>query len=798
MLPSEAPRSISSKASTADAPSRASKLPMKPRVSIRPSMIPPRQRTTLLRKFMLTMLVVSSIIGATTLVVVLFLSARSSEKHLREIETNIEQSITSKGKILTENHALALRGMVLDNAFLDMQSLLTRAVNEDSDLVYGLFTNQSGETLAFRLRGAQEVEGAPLAKDAWKTLGFKLEDLSVPEKALRRAERLGHEVVEVSVPIFGEEHEQLGTLRYGLSTRRMHQALGAATLDSKAQKVRSIQLIGLAVTLATLMGILLSRMQAVRITRPVQDLTRAASDLADGDRDVRVKIQSGDELEMLGFSFNRMVWELTSSYEKLEDMNRTLEERVRDRTLALAGRNEDMRAVLDNVDQGLITLTPDGVMASERSAVVDQWFGKPSGPQTLWGYLAETSPDFAHGFRLGWDQLVEDFLPLELSIDQLPKRLKGEHATYDFRYLPLLRDERLHSVLVVVADVTSRLLHERDEAESAELMQAFRRLMKDRAGFMAFQRDASGLLKTISAPDCEPSVLRMALHTLKGNAALMGLSVVAKLCHQLEDELASEDSMSPTTLGELQSRWQGLCEHVAQLGPSDARLVEVPDTEYAALVAMLQRAGQSEAVERVLSWKLESATRSLERLSEQARALAARLGKGPLEVEVRPTTARIDPEYFGPVFSDLVHVMRNAVDHGIESSEEREAAGKPAAGRITFAAVQKSDGVVLEIADDGRGIDWDVIRKKAANLGLPAQSHADLVAALCHEGFSTRTEVTETSGRGVGMAAVKRRIEAIKGRLEVQSTLGKGATWTFVIPLPKSAMPLRRAQVGAA
>ena len=116
-------------------------------------------------------------------------------------------------------------------------------------------------------------------------------------------------------------------------------------------------------------------MQAVRITQPVQALTQAAIDLAAGERSVRVSINSGDELQVLGFSFNRMVEELSHSYRELEEMNRTLEHKVEERTLALAGRNRDMRLVLDNVDQGFVTLSMDGVMASERSAVVDRWFG---------------------------------------------------------------------------------------------------------------------------------------------------------------------------------------------------------------------------------------------------------------------------------------------------------------------------------------------------------------------------------------------------------------------------------------
>jgi nitrogen fixation/metabolism regulation signal transduction histidine kinase len=208
------------------------------------------------------------------------------------------------------------------------------------------------------------------SKDAWRALGLNQSELVANHESVRRARRLKQEVVEVAEPVFGEDREILGTLRYGLSTRRMHQAITEAAAESKAAQVNSIALIGVTVGLATLLGILISRVQAVRITQPVQALTQAAIDLAAGQRSVRVAINSGDELQVLGSSFNRMVEELSNSYRELEEMNRTLEQKVEERTLALAGRNRDMRLVLDNVDQGFLTLSIDGVMASERSAVV--------------------------------------------------------------------------------------------------------------------------------------------------------------------------------------------------------------------------------------------------------------------------------------------------------------------------------------------------------------------------------------------------------------------------------------------
>ncbi|MET0794796.1 MAG: ATP-binding protein [Polyangiaceae bacterium] len=748
----------------------------------RPPQARPRLRGSLRNKFIRTMLLVSSIIGGVTLGIVLLLSARASTHHLREIEESIEEGITSKGKLLTENHALALRGMILDNAFVDMQTLLARAVNQDPDLVYGLFVNTDGEALAFQKRGAASDEQAVPSKDAWKGLGLSQSELLTKRETVHRAQRLGQEVVEVTEPVFGEDHELLGTIRYGLSTRRMHQALNAAAAESKAEQLRSVELIGVTVGIATLLGILLSRVQAVRITQPVQALTQAAI-LAAGQRSVRVAINSGDELEVLGSSFNRMMEELSRSYRELENMNQTLEQKVVDRTLALASRNRDMRLVLDNVDQGFVTLSLDGVMASERSAVVDRWFGKARSKQTFWSYLANTSSDFALGFELGWEQLIADVLPYEVALEQLPSRLStASGSTFSFRYLPFLNNEQLEGVLVVAFDITDRLQHEREEAELTELMHAFRRLTLDRNGFMAFLSEATSMVALIVGQTAgDDSVLRSTLHTLKGNAAQVGLSVVARLCHDLEDELATGDGMKSQAF--LAQRWRALTEHVSQLvGDRERHTLEVSRSDYAALVTLLSREGRTPALRELLAWQLEPAERPLSRLAEQAQVLARRLGKGELEVEVQAAGLRLDPEKYAAFFSDLVHLVRNAIDHGIERPDERQALGKPRQGKMVFRAQARGSALSVEISDDGRGIDWELIAAQGAALGLPNKTAAERLAILCRQGVTTRNEVSETSGRGVGMSAFRQRVDALQGRLEVESTRGSGTKWIISLP----------------
>ena len=644
---------------------------------------------SLRRKFISTMLLVIGIVGVATLVLVAILNTQASARYLSTVRMHIEEGIKSKGRVLTENQALAMRSLVLDNAYLDMQRLVERAVKEDGDLVYGVYVSSEKQALAYCRRGVPCGADKLVDKDIWRSLGFVESDLQVTSLQVRQTTRLGEDLLEVAMPVRGEEREPVGTIRYGLSTKRMQDALVAAQIDASVQLRRSLLLIGAIVCFSTLFGLLLSRIQAVRITRPVSDLTEAARKLASGDRTVRVSIHSGDELEALGGSFNRMVEELDASYSQLEEMNRTLEQKVQDRTAELATKNRDMRLVLDNVDQGFVTLSMHGVMAVERSRVVDVWFGENRSAVAFWQFLEPYDRLFAHEFELAWQQVEEDFLPLEVTLDQLPTRIAYGKTTFSLRFLPFYYQGEADGVLVVIADITEKLQKEREEAEQNELMQGFKRLMLDRSGFSNFVKESSEMIEQIRTPEGrDPVILKRTLHTLKGNSAVMGLSVVARLCHLLEDQLAENGHMAKDTLEELSGRWIAILGHIAAFtGVEKQRIIEVPHSEYAALVSRLSTETQGEILNQLLSWQLEPITKPFERLAEQARALAHRLGRGEVNVAIDGGGVRLDPETWSPFFSTLVHVVRNAIDHGIEPSAERLRAGKPAVGTLRLKAV---------------------------------------------------------------------------------------------------------------
>jgi len=744
---------------------------------------------SLRRKFVQTLLLVSVLITIPTLAVVTTMSVQSSASHLTATEKHIERGIVSKGTVLTRNHALALRGLTLDNAFTDMQSLVGRAVKEDPDLVYGIYVDSEGATLAFCQQGKTcDAEHTP-DKNTWSRLGLNRQSLLVDKEAVRRAVVLGEDVFEVSVPVAGETPQDpaLGTIRYGLSTRRMTGAIQSAKLESETALKNSLTLLISCIALATVIGLFLSRKQAVKITRPVQDLTVAAMQLAKGNRTAKVEIDSGDELQQLGLSFNIMVDQLQASYGELEEMNRTLEQRVQERTGELAAKNRDMRLVLDNVNEGFITLSAEGVMASERSRVVDEWFGPGMAGDTLWAFWSRVSRPFAVEFRLAWEQLKDGMLPLSLCLSQLPDRLSHDGRTWSMTYLPFGTDDRFEGMLVVIADITEKLAHEREESAQQELMQSFKRLMLDRSGFTAFLNEGTEMVNKIRSGGWAPDSVEMkrTLHTLKGNTALMGLGFVAKICHNLEDHLEYSGEISPQLLEQLDERWNTIRGHVNNfVGDDSRRMVEIPAAEYSLLIAKFSNTADKQAlVHQLLKWQLEPVSRYFDRMAEQARALALRLGKGNITVHLDGGNIRVDGERWASLFSELTHVVRNAVDHGLEEMIERKAAGKPKSGTIIFKAYTRNDRLVFEIKDDGRGIAWDSVREKAKQLGLPHATHADLVDALCYDGLSTREAATQISGRGVGMAALKTQVLERHGRIEATSTAGVGTTISLSFPL---------------
>jgi two-component system chemotaxis sensor kinase CheA len=188
----------------------------------------------------------------------------------------------------------------------------------------------------------------------------------------------------------------------------------------------------------------------------------------------------------------------------------------------------------------------------------------------------------------------------------------------------------------------------------------------------------------------------------------------------------------------------------------------------------------------VLEVRMVPLRQVFEKLSRVVRRLGRDSGKD-VRLEVRGGDTELDKLIVEELADPLMHVVRNAFDHAIETREERSAAGKPGHGTILLAAHQRGNHVVIEVSDDGRGVDTAAVRARAVAQGLVAGDavlgRKELLDLIFLPGFSTRAEVTETSGRGVGMDVVRENVTALGGLVHVDSRSGHGTTISFTLPI---------------
>ncbi|HEY7877039.1 MAG TPA: chemotaxis protein CheA [Gemmatimonadaceae bacterium] len=174
------------------------------------------------------------------------------------------------------------------------------------------------------------------------------------------------------------------------------------------------------------------------------------------------------------------------------------------------------------------------------------------------------------------------------------------------------------------------------------------------------------------------------------------------------------------------------------------------------------------------------------KLLRLARDLAQQAGK-QVRCEVEGEMTELDRNMVELVADPLMHMVRNAIDHGLELPEERAGLGKPMVGRLALCATQVNGQVIIELSDDGRGLQRERILDQARARGLvhadEQLADADILDLIFAPGLSTAEHVTEVSGRGVGMDVVRRNVEALHGRVDIRSTLGEGTTFTMRVPL---------------
>lgn len=565
-----------------------------------------------------------------------------------------------------------------------------------------------------------------------------------------------------------------------------------AAAVGKLADARHAVRIGIGLTVGVLaISMLLAVLIAREIVRSVTSLSRATDKVrVNQDFSVRAQRLTADEIGRLTDAFNEMLGKIEDRDRQLAEHREGLERLVAERTAELSARNTDMRIVLDNVAQGLATARLDGHLSPERSAAFDRWFGVPAASSLFGEHLAGHDTRMNACFGVAFEQVIEDLLPIEVSLEMMPKRLERDGCHYSLEYAPIRREGALDGLLLMVTDVTSQVQAERSEVEQREQVRIFQRVLADRAGFVEFFVEARSLVESIRDDEFpNDAVRRRVVHTLKGNASLYEVTTLVASAHALEqayDEGSTADIIRQRDL--LVATWDSFASRaVSLLGEDVGDRFELSRAELDHLLAAIRRgANQQELEVRVARLAFEPMQTRLNRIAYQLRSLAKRLGKPEPKVIVEVGDIRLPTSVYGSLWASFAHLVRNIVDHGLEAPEARVKAGKPRQNQVELKISERANGITIVVRDDGRGIDWESVRGRAKAMGMPSATNADLVNTLTSPGFSLAASVTETSGRGVGLTAVVNAVNALRGTLEVESLQGQGTTFTIHFSGPES------------
>lgn len=235
---------------------------------------------------------------------------------------------------------------------------------------------------------------------------------------------------------------------------------------------------------------------------------------------------------------------------------------------------------------------------------------------------------------------------------------------------------------------------------------------------------------------------------------------------------------------------------IGEIVIAEAVVLQNPDLKVPGLeLPNFQKAGAqlskitTELQEIIMSLRMMPLTNAFQKMKRIVFDVSRKLGKD-IEVQVVGENTEVDKNIIEHITDPLMHLVRNSVDHGIEENvEERTSRGKPAKGRITLEAKNEGGKVYISVKDDGKGLSKEKLYEKAYNVGLIGErpitdfTDKEIYSFITLPGFSTKEQVTEYSGRGVGMDVVVKNIQSIGGRLDIESTEGAGSEMTLVIPL---------------
>jgi signal transduction histidine kinase len=470
---------------------------------------------------------------------------------------------------------------------------------------------------------------------------------------------------------------------------------------------------------------------------------------------------------------------------EIRALNDDLEQKVLERT-------QTIRTILDNVRSGFLMIDANLTIMNGFTKSCYELLGPHMKPGCKLSEFFHFSERDKVLFELSLGQVFDDLMPEDVSLGQIPDRLQQGQKSFSLQgsvVRPGLGRAPV-ALLLTISDATQLVKAEAEASQNKSLL----KIISEKVSFRAFVKDSLQSLEACLQLIAKRNYREVALilHTLKGNFALYGLESISALIHEIEEK-SQPESIDICAIMQNVEEFVNLNASLLGFQASDleAHSYEIDYLSLQNLEHDLLRANLScQQLQIFNRWMREIRMVPIRELlgpiEANVQRLARALGKS-VTFHMEGAELRVDSDRMRPPLKSLIHALINSIDHGIEYPEERE--GKDEVGRV-FLCFRYDDmrNLCIEVGDDGRGLDLNLIRSKAlkaglvTNLELERMQPNDLRRLIFHQGFSTKNNVSEYSGRGVGIAALDFAVRSLGGEIEIQSEPGEGTQFLIVIP----------------
>ncbi|PCI30028.1 MAG: hypothetical protein COB67_02855 [SAR324 cluster bacterium] len=482
----------------------------------------------------------------------------------------------------------------------------------------------------------------------------------------------------------------------------------------------------------------------------------------------------------------------------------------------VAERSQAIKELMDNSGQGFLTFEQDYKIGSEYSKACHSFLGSEIAQKDVLTTLFEgTQSKDPSAIRELLDLIFADISNLSLVEELLPKELKINQRILELEYRPIQTtgDNSRVKIMLILTDVTLQKQLAQQIKLDEERKEIIVKVATDKDGFIHFlhelEQQFDGVLSMLQVEPTQVDLdgLFRSFHTIKGGAASYALKDLSQKAHAIENQLTefknNQELLNVEQCSSLAQQTQQLREilqkvliDLNEILPAEERnsresvfKVSQPKLEKleSRLAQLLGDRYSLEVKKEIARLRKQPIAPLFKKYAIAAEELAVKLGK---EIQVKFEGMEVDVsfEHLDPLFSVLIHLIRNSVDHGLETPDLRVMLGKQRVGQLTLKASLEENSLKLLVTDDGAGIDPARLLQIALEnkILLPEEASqldaAAILKLIFAPGFSTKESVSMVSGRGVGMDAVKVVVEELGGELKVDSVLDQGTCFEISIP----------------